>query len=129
MDEKRKRMITRGISQFRLRMSVLYYCAATMDRLVLGTANKSELRLGYFTKHGDAAVDLMPIGDVYKSDVREIAEFLLIPSNITTKKSSARLWKGQTTECEIGLTYEKIDAILKQITSDNRKRDTYLGIP
>jgi NAD+ synthase len=86
MDEKSKRMITRGISQFRLGMSVLYYHAAIMDGLVLGTANKSELRLGYFTKHGDAAVDLMPIGDVYKSDVREIAEFLLIPSNITTKK-------------------------------------------
>lgn len=55
-------------------MSILYYYAAVMNRLVLGTGNKSELRLGYFTKYGDAAVDLMPIGDLYKSEVRELAQ-------------------------------------------------------
>jgi NAD+ synthase len=106
----------------RLRMSILYYYAAVMDRLVLGTGNKSELRLGYFTKYGDAAVDLMPIGDLYKSEVRELAKFLQIPPNIATKKSSARLWRGQTTEGEIGLAYEKIDSLLKQIDSSDRRK-------
>jgi NAD+ synthase len=99
----------------RLRMSILYYYAALMNRLVLGTGDKSELQLGYFTKYGDAAVDLMPIGDLYKIEVRELAEFMQIPLKISRKESSARLWKGQTTEEEIGLAYEKIDSILMQI--------------
>jgi NAD+ synthase len=129
-----KNKLARANFLVRLRMSILYYYAAVMNRLVLGTGNKSELRLGYFTKYGDAAVDLMPIGDLYKSEVRELAEFLQIPSDITAKKSSARLWKGQTTEGEIGLAYEKIDSILKQIdNSGKRKRNTnqlgYLAIP
>jgi NAD+ synthase len=95
-----------------------------MNRLVLGTGDKSELRLGYFTKYGDSAVDLMPIGDLYKSEVRELAGFLQIPLRITTKKSSARLWRGQTTEGEIGLEYDKIDYILEQLDNSNlRKRD------
>jgi NAD+ synthase len=106
----------------RLRMSILYYYAALMNRLVLGTGDKSELRLGYFTKYGDAAVDLMPIGDLYKTEVRELAEFMQIPLKISRKKSSARLWKGQTTEGEIGLAYEKIDSILKQIERLQRGR-------
>ena len=109
----------------RLRMSILYYYAAVMNRLVLGTGDKSELRLGYFTKYGDAAVDLMPIGDLYKTEVRELAEFLQIPLTIATKKSSARLWRGQTTEGEIGLAYEKIDSILKQLDNSGRgKKNT-----
>ncbi|MGB7665421.1 MAG: NAD+ synthase [Nitrososphaeraceae archaeon] len=106
----------------RLRMSILYYYAALVNRLVLGTGNKSELILGYFTKYGDAAVDLMPIGDLYKSEVRELAEFMQISSKITRKKSSARLWRGQTTEGEIGLAYEKIDFILKQLENLVRGR-------
>jgi NAD+ synthase len=104
----------------RLRMSILYYYAALMNRLVLGTGDKSELRLGYFTKYGDAAVDLMPIGDLYKTEVRELAQFMQIPLEISRKESSARLWKGQTTEGEIGLAYEKIDSILMQIDSLRR---------
>ena len=96
-------------------MSILYYYAALMNRLVLGTGNKSELILGYFTKYGDAAVDLMPIGDRYKSEVRELAEFMQISSKITRKKSSARLWRDQTTEGEI-------DSILKQLENPVRGR-------
>jgi NAD+ synthase len=106
----------------RLRMSILYYYAALMNRLVLGTGDKSELQLGYFTKYGDAAVDLMPIGDLYKTEVQELAEFMQIPLKISRKKSSARLWKGQTTEGEIGLAYEKIDSILMQIDRLQRGR-------
>ena len=71
-----------------------------------------------------AQSDLMPIGDLYKTEVRELAEFLHIPLKITTKKSSARLWRGQTTEGEIGLAYEQIDSILKQLdNSGQRKRN------
>lgn len=106
----------------RLRMSILYYYAALTNSLVLGTGDKSELRLGYFTKYGDAAVDLMPIGDLYKTEVRELAEFMQIPLKISRKKSSARLWKGQTTEGEIGLAYEKIDSILMTIDRLQRGR-------
>ena len=93
-----------------------------MNRLVLGTGDKSELRLGYFTKYGDAAVDLMPMGDLYKTEVRELAEFMQIPLKISQKKSSARLWKGQTTEGEIGVPYDKIDSILMQIDRLQRGR-------
>lgn len=119
-----KNKLARANFLVRLRMSILYYYAAAMNRLVLGTGDKSELRLGYFTKYGDSAVDLMPIGDLYKTEVRELAEFLQIPLKIATKKSSARLWRGQTTEGEIGLEYEKIDSMLRQLdNSSKRKRD------
>ena len=110
----------------RLRMSILYYYAAVMNRLVLGTGNKSELRLGYFTKYGDAASDLMPLGDLYKTEVRELAEFMQIPMKISKKKSSARLWKGQKTEGEIGLSYEKIDSIIMQL--ENQKEGNRKGL-
>ena len=112
-----KNKLARANFLVRLRMSILYYYAALMNRLVLGTGNKSELRLGYFTKYGDAAVDLMPLGDLFKTEVRELAEFMQIPMEISRKKSSARLWRGQTTEGEIGLAYEKIDSILMQLES------------
>jgi NAD+ synthase len=117
-----KNKLARANFLVRLRMSILYYYAAVMNRLVLGTGDKSELRLGYFTKYGDAAVDLMPIGDLYKTEVRELAEFLQIPLKIAAKKSSARLWKGQTTEGEIGLAYEKIDSILKHLENSGRRK-------
>jgi NAD+ synthase len=117
-----KNKLARANFLVRLRMSILYYYAAAMNRLVLGTGDKSELRLGYFTKYGDAAVDLMPIGDLYKTEVRELAEFLQIPLKIATKKSSARLWRGQTTEGEIGLSYETIDSILKQLENSGRRK-------
>lgn len=109
----------------RLRMTILYYYAAVMNRLVLGTGNKSELQLGYFTKYGDAAIDLMPLGDLYKTEVRELAEFMQIPMEISRKKSSARLWRGQTTEGELGLSYEKIDFILMQL--ENLKKGKNKG--
>lgn len=99
----------------RLRMCVLYYYASIMDRLVLGTTDKSELELGYYTKYGDGASDIMPIGDLYKTQVRQLAKFLKIPSSIVNKESSPGLWKNQTAEKELGLSYEKIDTILKYL--------------
>jgi len=97
----------------RLRMSLLYYYYATvMNRLVLGTGHKSEMMLGYFTKYGDVGADLFHIVDLYKTEIRSLARYLDLPDKIINKKSSARLWKGQTAEGEIGIKYEEIDKIL-----------------
>lgn len=108
----------------RLRMAILYYYASVKKGLVIGTADKSELQIGYFTKYGDGGADLFPIGELYKTDVRKLARFLDIPENIIEKKSSARLWKGQTAEGEIGVSYEKIDTILKEIDKSKKRKDS-----
>jgi NAD+ synthase len=97
----------------RLRMTVLYTIARSVDGLVVGTGNKSELLLGYFTKHGDGGVDLLPIGDLYKTEVRELAAQLGLPEAVRTRAPTAGLWEGQTDEGELGLPYESIDRILK----------------
>ena len=96
----------------RCRMILLYHFAATRSRLVLGTSNKSEMLVGYFTKHGDGGADLEPIGDVYKTQVWELARAVGVPERIVEKAPSAGLWKGQTDESEMGITYAKLDAIL-----------------
>jgi len=114
--------IAQGNFVARLRMSILYYYAAVMHRLVLGTTDKSELRLGYYTKHGDGAADIFPIADLYKTDVRELARHLQIPSVILKKKSSPRLWRAQTAEREIGLSYEEIDHILRRLDANSQYR-------
>ncbi|MFL6384503.1 MAG: NAD+ synthase [Nitrososphaeraceae archaeon] len=110
--------LAQGNFASRLRMGILYYYAAVMHRLVLGTTDKSELRLGYYTKHGDGAADIFPIADLYKTDVRELARHLQIPSMILEKKSSPRLWRAQTAEGEIGLSYEEIDHILRRLDAN-----------
>jgi len=96
----------------RCRMAVLYHYANTDRLLVVGTSNKSELLVGYFTKYGDGAADLEPIGDLYKTEVRELARRMEIPDRIIRKAPSAGLWKGQTDESEMGIKYERLDAIL-----------------
>ena len=105
----------------RLRMSLLYYYAAATNSLVLGTGDKSELKLGYFTKYGDGAADLFPIADLYKTQVRELARRFPIPESILIKKSSARLWRGQTAEGEIGMSYEEVDHILQELEKKDAK--------
>ncbi len=105
----------------RLRMSVLYYYATLKHSLVLGTGDKSEIMLGYYTKYGDGGVDLFPIGDLYKSEVRTLAQYLEIPIKIINKTSSARLWKGQTAEKELGINYEEIDKILQLLEHKKSK--------
>jgi NAD+ synthase len=97
----------------RLRMTVLYTIARSVGGLVVGTGNKSELLLGYFTKHGDGGVDLLPIGDMYKTEVRELAAQLGLPEAVRARAPTAGLWEGQTDEAELGLPYESIDRILK----------------
>jgi len=95
----------------RVRMTILYYYANLLNRLVVGSGNRSELRSGYFTKHGDGAVDLMPLGCLYKTHVRQLAAHLNVPKRIIEKVPSAGLWRGQTDEMELGLAYEKLDMI------------------
>ena len=96
-------------------MSILYSIAQKENGLVVGTGDKSEFMLGYFTKHGDGGADLFPIGGLYKTEVRELAAYLGVPEGIISKPSSPALWAGQTAEKELGFTYEIADAILAGI--------------
>ncbi|MFC1655758.1 NAD+ synthase [Patescibacteria group bacterium] len=98
----------------RVRATALYNYANTFSALVLGTSNKSELLLGYGTKYGDLASDIMVIGDLYKSEIFELAEYLGLPQELIDKEPSAELFEGQTDEQELGGTYKDIDTILKQ---------------
>jgi len=96
----------------RCRMIVLYHHAWLMGRVVMGTSNKSELLAGYFTKFGDGGSDFCPIGDLYKTEVRQLALEIGIPDPIIEKAPSAGLWQGQTDEGEMGITYDELDEIL-----------------
>lgn len=102
----------RGNLQARLRMCVLYAYANARQGLVLGTGNRSELLTGYFTKHGDGAADLLPIGDLYKTQARRVAEELGVPEAILERPPTAGLWEGQTDEDELGLPYAQLDVVL-----------------
>ena len=101
-----------GNVKARIRMLLLYAVAREEHRRVLGTGNKSEILLGYFTKYGDGGVDLLPLGDLYKTQVRSLAETLGIPQPIRDRPPTAGLWPGQTDEGELGLPYPQLDAIL-----------------
>ncbi|MBN1913101.1 MAG: NAD+ synthase [Candidatus Omnitrophica bacterium] len=99
----------------RLRMLTLYYFANNLNYLVCGTGNKSELTVGYFTKYGDGGVDILPIGNLLKGQVRKLAEELGLPDRIITKPPTAGLWQGQTDEGEMGITYPELDAIILRL--------------
>ena len=101
-----------GNLKARIRMSIIYFYANSKNYLVSGTGNKSEISIGYFTKHGDGACDIEPIGDLYKTDVFELAKYLGVPQEIIDKPPRAGLWNNQTDEDEIGMTYELLDKIL-----------------
>ncbi|MGB7054767.1 MAG: NAD(+) synthase, partial [bacterium] len=108
-----------GNIKARLRMIVLYYHANIHNYLVCGTGNKTEIALGYFTKYGDGACDILPIGELSKSEVKELARVFEIPEAIVSKVPSAGLWAGQTDEGEIGFTYEEMDRALLKIEEGN----------
>lgn len=101
-----------GNIKARVRMVLLYAYAQKLGYLVVGTGDKSELMLGYFTKYGDGGVDILPIGDLYKTQVRQLGRCLGVPEEIIQKPPSPALWAGQTAEGEIGVDYETIDSIL-----------------
>jgi NAD+ synthase len=101
-----------GNLKARVRMNILYLVANSMNHLVVGTSNKTELFLGYFTKYGDGASDIAPIGDLYKTQVRELAKHLKLPDEIITKPPTAGLVSDQTDEDDLGLDYGIIDKIL-----------------
>jgi NAD+ synthase len=105
----------------RLRMLVLYYFANKLNYLVCGTGNKSELMVGYFTKYGDGAADMLPIGDLLKTKVRKLAKELGIPGHIINKTPSAGLWPGQTDEGELGISYNQLDDILLRLSRKKRQ--------
>jgi NAD+ synthase len=96
----------------RLRMTTLYAIAGKQRKLVVGTGNKSEDTIGYFTKYGDGGVDLLPIAEYYKWEVKEMAKCLEIPNALIERTPTAGLWEGQTDEGELGMSYDVLDRIL-----------------
>ena len=110
-----------GNLKARIRMSIIYYFANQKNYLVCGTGNKSEILIGYFTKHGDGACDMEPIGDLYKTEVFKLSEFIGIPEEIISKPPRAGLWENQTDESEIGMSYDLLDQILYLYTEKDMK--------
>ena len=104
----------------RLRMLILYYFANSLNYLVAGTGNKSEVLIGYFTKYGDGGCDILPLGDLLKTEVRELAKELKIAKEIIERVPSAGLWENQTDEGEIGITYEELDGIIMGMESNQK---------
>ena len=104
--------IARGNLTARARMTTLYHYANSKNLLVAGTSDRSEILLGYFTKHGDGGADFLPIGDLYKTQVRAMARHLGLPRRIAEKPSSPMLWRGHTAKEELGIGYERMDLIL-----------------
>jgi len=107
--------VRKGNVLARLRMIVLFDRSHETNRLVLGTSNKTEILLGYGTWYGDTACSLNVIGDLYKTQVRQLARYLKIPKSILGKTPSADLWPGQTDESEIGMSYAQMDGILYRL--------------
>ena len=122
-----------GNLRARIRKNILYYYANSKNLSVLGSSDKSEYLIGYFTKFGDGAADVLPIASLYKTQIRELARSLGVPDNIIVKKSSPNLWPNHTAESEIGVSYEEIDTILhcindKQMTKDETVSKTEIGL-
>jgi len=120
--------ILKGNKMARERMSILYDFSSREKAMVIGTSNKTELLLGYGTIHGDMASGINPIGDLYKTQVRELGKHLGIPGEILNKTPSAGFWPGQTDEEEIGIDYEKIDQILIQMVDLRKQKKDLLSM-
>lgn len=113
MNDLEPNRLAEGNLRARIRMSILYYYANLTNRLVVGTGDRSEALVGYFTKYGDGGVDILPIANLYKTEVRKMGEILGISRRIIRKRSSPRLWPGQTAEGELGVSFETIDDIFR----------------
>lgn len=114
--------VQRGNKMARERMSILYDYSVREGGLVLGTSNKTELLIGYGTVYGDMACAVNPMGDLYKTQVRELAVHLRVPLAIRRKAPTAGLWPGQTDEGEIGLSYEELDLVLLELVEGRKTR-------
>lgn len=112
-----------GNLKARIRMCILYFHANLMNRLVVGTGNRTEIMLGYFTKYGDGGADILPIGGIYKGDVRRLALYLGVPKRIVEKVPTAGLWVGQTDEGELGVSYGEMDEIIRMYVDEGMNVD------
>jgi NAD+ synthase len=115
--------VVNGNLKARVRMTIHYWHANLLGRLVLGTGNKTEITLGYSTKFGDAAADILPIAGLYKDEVRKLSNRLGVPRRIIEKAPTAGLWPGQTDEGELGISYDDANAILRRIEAGRGKGD------
>ncbi|WP_115795778.1 MULTISPECIES: NAD+ synthase [Halorussus] len=104
----------------RLRMACAYFVANATSRLVVGTSNRSERLLGYFTKYGDGGADVLPLADYYKTEVRRLAGDLEVPDDVIEKPPTAGFWSGQTDESELGAPYETLDGVLRSLVDEDR---------
>jgi NAD+ synthase len=120
--------VRRGNVMARMRMAVLYDRSVTWGGLVVGTGNKTESLIGYTTLFGDSACAFNPIGDLYKSQVRQLAVALGVPEAIVRKAPSADLWPGQTDEGEAGFSYPQLDRLLFWMIDRRRSPDELVGL-
>ena len=116
--EKRNRVAIGNVLA-RMRMIANYYAANSLNYLVAGTGDRSEILMGYFTKYGDGGADLLPIGHLYKTEVRELAAYLGLPPKLVNKQSSPQLWEGQKATDEIPVDYPVLDRILRGLFDTN----------
>ncbi len=119
--------LRKGNFSARMRMSTLFDVSAEESALVLGTSNKSELMLGYGTIFGDLASAVNPIGDLYKTEVFELARYLGVPGSIIDKPPSADLWEGQSDEDDLGYTYAQLDTVLKRYVEERASREELIA--
>jgi NAD+ synthase len=115
--------VVNGNLKARVRMTILYWHANLHHRLVLGTGNRTEIMLGYSTKFGDGAADILPIAGLYKDEVRDLARRLGVPDRILDKAPTAGLWPGQTDEEELGISYDDADAFLRGLEAGESRED------
>lgn len=120
-----------GNIRARIRATLLYYHANLKNYLVIGSSDKSEQLIGYFTKFGDGSADVLPIASLYKTQIRLLAKHLGVKESIIEKKSSPHLWKGHIAEDEIGASYEEVDSVLycmtdKSMSLDNIQKATQI---
>lgn len=126
MNDKEISNLRKGNVMARVRMITLYDLSARENAIVIGTGNKTEILLGYSTIFGDTACAINPIGDLYKTQIWDLARYLKIPQSIIEKKPSADLWEGQTDENEMGLTYREVDKYLYQKFDLKKSRSTLI---
>jgi NAD+ synthase len=119
--------IAKGNKMARERMSILYDFSVREKALVLGTSNKTELLIGYGTIYGDMACAINPLGDLYKTQIKQLAKHLEIPEKILKKSPTAGLWVGQTDEEEIGLSYDELDKILYKLVDQRKPKEELIA--